>query len=229
MERSESTKELATALAKAQGEMAGAKKDSANPFFKSKYADLASVWEACRVPLSSNGLAVSQWIEESDPEHVRVTTRLDHSSGEWLASTMNVLMTKPDAQGMGSAITYARRYALAAAVGVAPEDDDAESAVGRPQTTYPQYQKPVQSLKPDEPLKKASANKTAAATREHLGIQPGAPPKVGTSPPHPPGHLMKAHEKGYSCECGQEFGDRKLAGEHHTKAFAQGDAQSLPF
>ena len=133
MKTSDSIKELATALAKAQASMAGAKKDSTNPHFRSKYADLASIWEACRDALTSNGIAVVQMTRATTEEAVIVETRLLHSSGEWIEGELLVPVTKADAQGFGSAITYARRYSLAAAVGVAPEDDDgAAAAAARP-------------------------------------------------------------------------------------------------
>jgi len=127
--KSESIKEIATALAKAQGQMKGAIKDSANPFFKSKYADLASVVEAIRDAFSKNGLSYIQTVEPSDKDEVRVKTVLLHSSGEWLDCGILALpVTKADAQGFGSALTYARRYSLSAACGVAPEDDDGNAA-----------------------------------------------------------------------------------------------------
>ena len=133
MKTSDSIKELATALAKAQATMAGAKKDSTNPHFRSKYADLASIWEACRDALTSNGIAVVQMTRATAEEAVIVETRLMHSSGEWIEGELLVPVTKADAQGFGSARTYARRYSLAAAVGVAPEDDDgAAAAAARP-------------------------------------------------------------------------------------------------
>ena len=129
MNKSDSIAELAFALAKAQGAMKGAIKDSANPFFKSKYADLASVVEAIRVAFSSNGLSYIQTVEPSDKDEVRVETTLLHSSGEWIScGVLSLPVSKADAQGYGSALTYARRYSLSAAVGVAPEDDDGNAA-----------------------------------------------------------------------------------------------------
>ncbi len=127
MERSESMKEIATALCKAQSMMKHAKKDSANPFFKSHYADLASVIDAIREPFASQGLSFVQGIGDSD-HGVAIETMLLHTSGEWLSSTYSVPVTKADAQGVGSAITYGRRYALAALCGVAAEDDDGNAA-----------------------------------------------------------------------------------------------------
>jgi hypothetical protein len=129
-EQSEQINELAGALAKAQGKITGALKDSANPFFKSKYADLASVWDACRSALSENGLAIVQQTE-SDDSGVFVITTLAHSSGQWMRSRLRLTPKDDSPQAMGSAITYGRRYALAAAVGVAQVDDDGNAASGR--------------------------------------------------------------------------------------------------
>lgn len=134
METSQQINEIATALAKAQADIKGASKDSTNPHFKAKYADLSSIWDACRAPLSKNGIAVIQSPATSDGQ-VSITTLLAHSSGQWIKDSVAVTPVKADAQGIGSAVTYLRRYSLAAMVGVAPEDDDAESAQGRNGTT----------------------------------------------------------------------------------------------
>lgn len=131
MTHSESIDQLAAALATAQSQIKGASRDSANPFFKSKYADLASVREACIGPLTANGLSVVQTPSTSPEGHVALTTLLLHSSGQWIADTLTVAPKDDGPQAMGSAITYARRYALAAFAGVAPEDDDGEAAEGR--------------------------------------------------------------------------------------------------
>lgn len=128
--QSESIAALAAALSKAQGAITGALKDSSNPFFKSKYADLASCWDACRAQLSANGLAVIQTTDLVDGRSVLVTT-LAHSSGEWIKSITPILTKDDSPQAQGSGITYARRYALAAIVGLAQIDDDAEAAQGR--------------------------------------------------------------------------------------------------
>ena len=137
MNKSESIAGLAAALAKAQGAMKGALKDSANPFFKSRYADLASVVEAIRAAFSANGLSYIQTLEPSDKDEVRVETTLLHSSGEWIScGVLSLPVSKIDAQGYGSALTYARRYSLSAAVGVAPEDDDGNAAsLAKPKAT----------------------------------------------------------------------------------------------
>ena len=126
--QSESIANLAKALSIVQGKLTYAKKDSENPFFKSKYADLESVWDACRDLLSANGLAVVQLPGEYFEGTMALTTIITHSSGEWISQQMSLPVTKPDAQGAGSALTYMRRYALAAVVGVVQADDDVNAA-----------------------------------------------------------------------------------------------------
>lgn len=128
MEMSENIADLAGALAKAQAAVEGASKAKVNPAFKSKYADLASVWEACRDALTTNGLSVVQAPGAMTDNRMTLTTVLLHSSGQWMRETLSIPLTKVDAQGYGSATTYARRYALAAFVGVSPEDDDGNAA-----------------------------------------------------------------------------------------------------
>lgn len=131
MQKSESIAALAGALAKAQAEILGAKKDSENPFFKSKYADLAAVWDACRGPLTKNELSIVQTPRTEITEYstiIYVGTLLSHSSGEWISEELSAIPVKCDPQGIGSCITYLRRYALSAFTGVAPEDDDGNAA-----------------------------------------------------------------------------------------------------
>jgi hypothetical protein len=132
MRQSESINELAAAMAKAQSEMGGAVKDSANPFFKSKYADLTSVVKAIKEPFSNHGLSYTQFPCAAEG-CVGVTTRLMHSSGQWLESEYMLPMVKNDPQAAGSAISYSRRYALQAMAGIPTADDDAESAMLRGQ------------------------------------------------------------------------------------------------
>ena len=130
MIQSESIANLSLALSIVQGKLTHAVKDSANPFFKSKYADLESVWESCRKLLAENGLAVMQFPGlYSEVDHsMSLTTIISHKSGEWISQEMSVPVTKADAQGAGSALTYMRRYALAAVVGVVQADDDGNAA-----------------------------------------------------------------------------------------------------
>ena len=130
MESSESINELASALCNAQGQMGGAVKDSANPFFKSSYADLTSVIKAIKQPFADNGLSYTQF-PVSNENGVGVSTRLMHISGQWLEMEYTLPTVKKDPQASGSAITYARRYALQSIAGIPTADDDAESAMLR--------------------------------------------------------------------------------------------------
>ena len=131
METSEQLDKLAGALSKAQSEIIGAVKDATNPFFKSKYADLASCWDAVRGPLTSNGLSIVQTPTTGEDGAVTVTTRLLHSSGQWLEDSMSCKPAKSDAQAMGSVISYLRRYSLSAVCGLAQIDDDGNAAAGK--------------------------------------------------------------------------------------------------
>lgn len=121
--QSDPISDLYKALATAQGQIENAGKDTDNTFFKSKYATLASVRMACRDALSKNGLAVIQQPTVFDGKLYLLTT-LSHNSGQWMRSFLPIRPVKDDPQGLGSAITYMRRYALAAITGVAPDDDD---------------------------------------------------------------------------------------------------------
>ena len=121
-------KNIATALVKAQKEFGPALKSSTNPHFKSRYADLAACVEAVIDALNDNGIALIQQNQPS-PDGVIVETIFLHESGEILnCGQLFVPANKHDAQGYGSALTYARRYSLMAACGIAPEDDDGNTA-----------------------------------------------------------------------------------------------------
>lgn len=121
-------KEIATALVKAQKEFGPALKTSTNPHFRVKYANLSAVIEAIIDGLNNNGIALVQVLHECN-DGVTVSTSFIHESGEHIdCGKFHVPASKQDAQGYGSALTYARRYSLMAAAGIAPEDDDGEGA-----------------------------------------------------------------------------------------------------
>lgn len=122
--------ELSKALSEVQKELHGAKATAKNPFFKSTYADLGDVWESIREPLTKNGFSVSQLGVLIDGLTFLKTVLL-HSSGQCLESLTPILHKKDDAQSFGSGMSYSRRYALAAIVGVYQVDDDANAAVGQ--------------------------------------------------------------------------------------------------
>ena len=129
MKHSESIALLAGALAKAQLQIEPASKNATNPHFRSHYADLASIWDACRGPLNTNGLSIVQFPCDGDVGRTGLCTMLLHSSGEFISEVVTTRSQKDDPQGLGSALTYLRRYALAAVVGVtATEDDDGNAA-----------------------------------------------------------------------------------------------------
>ena len=127
MNKSESIAELAKSLCKAQAEMSGAAKASNNPYFQSKYADLKEVIKAIKEPFANHGLSYVQFPIEAGGR-IGVETILMHESGEYLSNSFTVQLTKQDAQGAGSAITYCRRYGLQAVAGIPSEDDDGNSA-----------------------------------------------------------------------------------------------------
>ena len=135
MRTSEQIFELATALSKAQGEMKPAAKDATNPHFRSTYATLASVIDAIRAPLSKHGLAFTQVFSQDADGRYALTTRLMHSSGQWIEAHSLLNPVKQDPQGVGSASSYYKRYHLMALVGVASddEDDDGNAACPPPQ------------------------------------------------------------------------------------------------
>ena len=144
MNRSESIKELATALNKAQSEMSGAKKKEINPFFGKKYADMNSVVDAVRIPFCDNGLSYSQFPLFND-KCVGVETILMHESGEWISSILMLPMVKQDPQAAGSAITYARRYSLQSIAGIPSEDDDGNQAT-KDSSSNPNVSRPAVNI-----------------------------------------------------------------------------------
>jgi hypothetical protein len=138
--QSEQINELASAMAKMQGELESAAKSSENPFLKNKYADLATVWDVCRLPMSKNGLSLIQQIRPAtvligdtivySNDKAMLVTTIMHSSGQWMRSVCPIITSKQDAQGMGAGITYMRRYAMCAMLGITQDDDDGNSASG---------------------------------------------------------------------------------------------------
>lgn len=123
---SDAIDQLATALSAAQGELQDADRTSENPHLKSKYADLAEILQTARPVLSKFGLSVAQGVA-FDEGKVHVTTRLMHKSGQYLESTVAIPVPKSDAQGVGAATTYGRKYGFTAMVGMSQDDDDGES------------------------------------------------------------------------------------------------------
>lgn len=129
MKTSDSIKQIAEALVSAQKQIKFAVKDSTNPHFKSKYANINSVIDAVKAPLNNHGIAILQSLSPSDDGKLHLTTRLIHSSGEWIEDTAVCPLQKQDAQGLGSAVSYIRRYSLSAFLSLYSDtDDDGQSA-----------------------------------------------------------------------------------------------------
>jgi len=162
MDMSPDIKDLAIALAKVQAAIKPATKDATNPHFKSRYADLPAVWDACRKELSGNGLSVVQLPADAGEGRVGLKSILLHSSGQYIACEYSTRLQQDNAQGVGSALTYLRRYALAALVGIVADEDDDGNAASQPArnggSSYeprqaPQQQRPAQQAAPaDAPV-----------------------------------------------------------------------------
>jgi hypothetical protein len=123
MDKSDQVNDLFSSLSKAQSVMKPAVMDKVNPHYRSKYASLDSVMESCKKPLSDNGLAIVQTLEHDERGGYVITTTLGHSSGQWISSSVNLLLDKQNMQGLGSSVSYARRYCLAAMIGVVSDED----------------------------------------------------------------------------------------------------------
>lgn len=212
VEMSAEVGELAKALAAAQAGIRPAAKDATNPHFKSRYADLAAIHEACRDALSASGIAVVQ-CPSAEGALVTVTTMLLHESGQWLRSGLTMTARDAGPQSVGSAVTYGRRYGLAAMVGVvADEDDDGNAA--QPAPREPQRPRAVKGSKPGTAAEtEAEARQVLAQAivrsggverhkRDYVVSEPGAAGAVYT--------VSRNDENQIVCECaayGEAFED----------------------
>lgn len=157
---------LAVALVAAQKELKPAIKNEKNPFFKKNYADLSSVWDAVRKPLTDNGLSVVQLPGKSGDD-ITLTTMLLHTSGESISGTASARPTKQDPQGVGSCLTYLRRYGLSAMIGVVCDEDDDGNAASKPtQPQRPAPQKPTPQKPKGKPTGPMVQNGPPAVTFE---------------------------------------------------------------
>jgi hypothetical protein len=139
MKTSQEIGKIATAFLSAQKAITFAAKDATNPHFRNKYADLPAVVDAVKPALNDAGIAFIQSAGPSDDSKLHLTTRLIHTSGEWIEDTLVMPLPKQDPQGYGSAMTYARRYALAAITGLYQDDDDGNAGSGVVQKTAPAH------------------------------------------------------------------------------------------
>jgi hypothetical protein len=163
MKMSENISQLATALSKAQGEIDDATKKGVNPAFRSKYADLAAVRGVIREPLATNDLSIVQF-PRTIQGGVEVETMIVHKSGEFMSETLFMPVNKYDAHGIGSGITYARRYGLMSLLCLAADDDDGNAAV----------EKPAMKEKPKQPVM-ANEERSALATTAMISAKSGTP------------------------------------------------------
>jgi hypothetical protein len=173
-------KQICSALVKAQKGFGPALKSSQNPHFKSRYADLSACVEAVVEALNDNGIALTQRTHATDAQGVEVETVLVHESGEEMSfGRLFVPCTKNDAQGYGSAITYARRYHLQTALGLAPEDDDGNAAsssaprimskdLAKGTTTYAARPKPTPRTTDEFPVERPSKAKPVEADDDRI-------------------------------------------------------------
>jgi len=167
MQWSESIDKIIPALLKAQTEMKDAEKAGRNPVFKSTYPKLENVWDACKDPLHKNGLVLVQSPQSGPNDTYGVETTIFHSSGQWVRDTLLLKPSKNDPQGAGSAITYSRRYSLAAMVGVMQEDDDANQASVKQQSGTLEFQNPGGSS--PQPQKRAQVSKNEVKADSNPG------------------------------------------------------------
>jgi hypothetical protein len=168
LRHSESIAKLTAALAKAASEFSEIRKDCENPYYGNRYADLASLIAATRPALSKYELALIQ-IPQLNGSGAIITTLLSHSSGEWLASDLKLPASKVDAQGIGSAITYARRYSYQAILNIAAEeDDDGNAAVGKSQDRGRSTDENGETINPVQQRALTSACKTGGRTEQQL-------------------------------------------------------------
>ena len=154
MTTSETIGAIAPALIKAQSQMQGITKEGKNPAFRSKYVTLDSILDTLRPILTSNGLMLTQG---STPpwgvEAITVESRIIHTSGEWIATTVTIPVTKPDAHGLGSALTYGRRYSVSALLAISADEDDDANGAATPQVDY--RRGPQGNIVIDEPVRPA--------------------------------------------------------------------------
>lgn len=176
MKTSESIQDLYKALITAQGQFHSADKNATNPHFRSHYADLTSIVKAARGPLMANGLGFVQMPFDREG-HAYLMTRIIHTSGQFMESEVRIRTSKDDAQAFGSALSYFKRYALQAALGIVTEDedDDGEAASQKPQAPIQNY------AKPQAPVAQVSTT-LPKAKADHIWVKAVVPKELGQIP-----------------------------------------------
>lgn len=172
MKKTDDIKDLLSALSKAQLKFRPVAFDKVNPHFKSKFASLSAIEEMIKVPMAENGLCVSHFVGTNDKGELFLETLLGHVSGQWMASEFRLLLSKQDMQGLGSAVTYAKRYALSALLNVSSdEDDDGNAAVQKPSSKTSTPPSPF----PDEWDQRAQPKpQSASAKKSEKAAVPGS-------------------------------------------------------
>ncbi|MBV8781907.1 MAG: ERF family protein [Phycisphaerae bacterium] len=212
---SESVAAIAPAFVSAQAKVMPAAKDSENPHFRSKYADLASVMHACKDALNENGIGVIQSPAPADGTRLKLETRLIHKSGEWFSGTMEMPLVKSDPQAYGSSLTYARRYALAAMVGVCPEDDDANGAMPEPGNTRGQRKDNPPSRQSAQSQKKAAPSAPQMSDEQYAEFERDLPDIFSTQ-----GFDKESQERAIAAVC-------KKKGVAGIRQLSSADAQAF--
>jgi threonine dehydrogenase-like Zn-dependent dehydrogenase len=177
--QSEQINELATALAKAQGQFKTAEEDKKNPHFKNTYSSINAIQNACREELSKNGLSVLQLLEQ-EADSLFIVTTLIHASGQWIKSKMRVSSKEMPPQALGSAITYMKRYALSAFLGIASGDDDDGN----------QAQEAAKNIVPQKNIPWVKPNGFDEFCEKHLLLASST-----TTEPYKQDFLIESHEK----------------------------------
>ena len=182
MKTSENINDISKAMSLAQGEMKPASKSTVNPFFKSTYASLAQVMDSIREPFAKNNLCVFQDVCSCE-SGVAIHTRISHSSGQWIEfGPLEIPLNKKDAQAVGSATSYGKRYSLSAAVGVVSdlEDDDGEKAMNR--TGKEDKKKPTQVITEDQAkgLESLAEQCDPAYVEKLMGYLKGLDPSISS-------------------------------------------------
>ena len=175
--------EIVSAMSKAQGSMKPAVMNKVNPHFKNRYADFNSCMEACRIPLSENGLAVIQTPQTIEGK-LTLVTMIAHSSGQWMTGEFPLIATKQDSQGIGSAMTYAKRYSLSGMLGIVADedqDDDGEASMGRgQQACKPQAQNQIPSNSPKNNIITINGGQVATLRALEAKLTPDLKEKINS-------------------------------------------------
>ena len=222
--QSEQINELVAAIVAAQLKMAPAKKETVNPFYHRKYADLPTCWDAI-VSFREAGVAIVQSPMEGPDGYVMLDTQLSHISGQWMRSRLKIRIAKDDPQGYGSAITYARRYALGCMTGLVTEEDDDGNSASNPQQTYQRNKATAQSKIAE--LRQEATKPGVQAAGGDGESRPTVSPQASDSTPGPNPAVSDEDWRLFVEYC-DEDDDRGEVKDEAKKLFACTDLRKLP-